>query len=168
LLFLSAHSSDCNNGWTQCYWGNADSSSQITFHSTSFLAFQNVNHEFGHLLNYRMGDYFVQLLTNKKVYDMFGNFVMGGNESPESYTRIPDGYANKTLPDLHLSPQLALQHDGCTDMADDWCRAGNSPSEEWADLYANNVSDNFNIKAAGIARKQWVINAFEAIYNRYK
>ena len=60
------------------YGGTTYKNASITFRSTSTIPYQNMYHEFGHLMEFRSGEFFTDRLNDQKVYDEFGNFVMGG------------------------------------------------------------------------------------------
>jgi len=53
----------------------------------------NINHEVGHLINFKVGNYFVNDLENNIVKLDDGSYLMGGPE--ETYKRNSNGYANK-------------------------------------------------------------------------
>jgi RHS repeat-associated protein len=143
------------------YGGITSPSGDIAFHATAKGSpYQNIYHELAHLINFASNDFFVSLLNSYEVFDPEGVFVMGGPDL--NYNRNSLGYLNNLIKDPSGIYADAQQHPGSINCAsgDDWCISGNTASEEWADLIANYVSNNFDNSPNGMTRRTWVEQAF--------
>jgi hypothetical protein len=107
----------------------------VNFHGDTLMN-QNIFHEFGHVMDIRSGDYFSNNLSWKAVYTSTGGYVMGGSH----YSRNSDGYTEAFLTDPNTGKKVEAEQHTATyncSRARGWCQSGNTPSEEWADLWAN-------------------------------
>jgi RHS repeat-associated protein len=154
------------------YGGQAKYNGDIDFHTHKQLPYQTIYHEVVHAIDYGSGEYFTRTLNKKKIYADTDNgclFVMGGPAGTD-YQRNSDGYKNHYLVDPSGLTVEAEQHTGSYNCGNydspDWCQAGRSSDEEWADLVANYVSDNFSSDPIGTARKNWVTKQWYT-YFRY-
>lgn len=116
------------SGWT--------SGLRIDFYITTYIPYQNLYHEFGHLLNNLANDKFSSDVENHVYRDENNKFLFGGN-----YVGIVDPklvFNNSSVWDPTFGSAIAaLQHnDG-------------SSGEQWADIFANYVSGNISLIKPG-------------------
>lgn len=146
------------------------STGDISFHANQQgLPYQNIYHEIAHSIDAVTLGYFTNNLISHSVKTENGSYIMGGLDN-NNYHRNSLGYENSKIFDPIGRNVIAQQHAGndhCSEN-DSWCSSGNTPAEEWADLIANYVSDNFTLNPEGIARHNWVetvMQTFNSIHN---
>jgi hypothetical protein len=132
------------------YYGETSGNSIIFFADAGKIPYMNIYHEFGHLLDNTMGDFFTSRLDQSSVYTSDGSFVFG--KMNNRYERKDDlGYQQTQIWDRKLGKSVdALQHPAV--------KGGNNAVEEWADMWANYVVENFSLDKFGNARYKWVRN----------
>jgi len=130
------------SGWTEIQ--------TVTFSADpGKIPYMNIYHEFGHVLDNRLPwiDFYSGTLRNGSVYDEFGHFVLGKDKGV--YRRLLDeevGLAYLKVWDSKRGEAVRAQQDKLA-------QAG----EEWGDMWANYVIDNFNLHhPGGKIRYQWV------------
>lgn len=151
------------SGWTKLN----GSSITFFFNSDQTAPNQNVFHEVGHLIDFKAGGYFSNMLNSSAVYDANGDFVMGTLDG--KYNR-KDARYDKSFTKSRVtnttystwSTVSAQQHPGTISSTDAWGIEGNTADEEWADLIANYAVNNFANNAGGIARVQWIESALSS------
>jgi RHS repeat-associated protein len=115
---------------------------QIAFYTHSVIPYQNLYHEFAHLLDNRLGDRITEKLGASAVY-YEGEYLFGGKGignidlSTIMKFKLPDSYVSTGVD--------AFQH------------PSSDPIEQWADMWANYVSGNLKMnEAGGILVKSWI------------
>ncbi len=152
---------------TEHYGGVLGDKGNLNFHGgNAGIPYQNFYHEIAHSINAQAHNYFTQELGAAAVYSPSGEYVMGG--SP--YRRNSDGYkAPGQIFDPVGRKVDAQQHAGnfpCSDN-NDWCKSGNAPNEEWADLITNLAAGNFD-RGIGAVRASWVYDTWESFRGSIK
>jgi RHS repeat-associated protein len=118
----------------------------ITFYTNSTIPNQNLYHEFGHLLDNTVGrDVFSNAVAQQATYSADGAYLFGGSGvGTISITALRSAQVS----DPNWGDVDALQH------------PSTDPVEQWADMWANYVSDNMNGQPDGLALQQAVQNYF--------
>jgi RHS repeat-associated protein len=149
------------------YGGRANNTTgDIAFWSYRQIPYQNIYHEVAHSIDIRSGEYFTRTLAAEKIYTASRDFVMGG--SSDNYIRNSLGYAESMILDPTGAYVEAEQHTATFSCGGriGWCQSGNNANEEFADLVANYVSNNFDLGSQfGIARHNWVVDIFTTYLN---
>jgi hypothetical protein len=127
-----------------------DKSTTIYFQVSSYIAYQNLYHEFGHLLDNAMGDKYSKALSTDPHYSKYGNTYYFGGDENKFIDPIETLIKAKVYDPHFSSEQLALQH-----VFDD---DGKHSVEQWADMFANFIADNINKDSqGGIEMHDWVV-----------
>ncbi len=116
------------------------------------IPYQNVYHEFAHLMDNKKNDAFSKDLGGREVYLSNGMFLFGSRNGYYDRQNIP-GYSKQWLFDPSRNRKVkALQHER-NDAKDS---EGNTPEEEWGDMYANFIVGNLSNDEAGTLRRNYV------------
>jgi RHS repeat-associated protein len=113
-------------------------------------------HEYGHILDDRLGGAGTNLMNDNGIYDKYGNWV-SGIKADGTYERTGTGYRCPNSP--------------CMMHSLDWLPDGPTPFEEFADMWMNYVQNSFasNINliqnSAGEARYQFMQQNLGALFN---
>lgn len=113
------------------HYGGFTSGTNISFYSSIVIPYQNIYHEYGHLIDNLNNDMFSNSLGNRTAYSTDGTYLWGGRGVGRN---INSGYV--LVADYVYDPNWnnhqvdALQH------------PSSDPGEQWADLYANLVVGN--------------------------
>jgi hypothetical protein len=115
----------------------------ITFYTSDNIPTQNLYHEFGHLLDNGLHDAITNELRGGAVY-YEGEYLFGGS----GLGNISENTINnRRLHDLYRTNLVdAMQH------------PSTDPNEQWADLFANLISDNIAVNAQGDKVWEWLFN----------
>ena len=145
-------------GYDPNYYGGRVIDGNIAFHSpSSGIPYQTIYHEVAHSIDDHSNGYFTKALESQSVNTQDGAYVMGGplNNYARNSRGYKDNYINEETGLLNVEAQ---QHPGNVPCAsnDQWCIAGNTPGEEWADLVANYTAGNFSSDKYGTVRSNWV------------
>ncbi len=141
--------------WNQNNYGGTTYPQRINFRYNGRFPYLLIYHEMGHLLNYSLGGRFVNALNHGEV-TADGEVVMGRDKPQSDYHRNNwAGYKDHYLTDPNGFTLRALMHPAG---AGDFDGTGNTPDEDWGDMFANFVAGNIDLTtAAGKARYDWTI-----------
>lgn len=114
---------------------------KITFGTSSTIPFQNLYHEFAHLLDNGLKDGITNKLGHMPT-DIDGEYLFGGNGVGEISKNT---LTNLSLDDPYRTNDVkAFQH------------ASSDPVEQWADMFANLVAGNIDMDSPeGQAMNAW-------------
>ena len=124
-----------NPGTITCHSGTNGKLSNYGFAGT-------IIHEYGHILDDRLGDGGSDLMENNGIYDASGNWVSGTKTDGSPFIRTSNGYACDRVP--------------CMMHPLNWLPGGPTTSEEFADMWMNYVQNSFADNAAGAARNNFM------------
>ncbi len=122
------------------HYSGFTSGNKVTFYTSATIPLQNLYHEFGHLLDNAFDDAFSSMVGKFPHHEdgvyMFGGYSIGHINSRDTLleTHLQDPYWTPA----HLgAPVDALQH------------PSGDPAEQWADMFANFVAGNIDMKKTG-------------------
>jgi len=113
------------------YYGET-SGTTIDFYARSAIPYQNLYHEFAHVLNNVTNNSFENIVGAQAHY-IGPDYTFGGDGVGEMSTRPGRGFTSSRVPDPNMGDIVALQH------------PSSDPAEQWADLFANHVSGNIDL-----------------------
>jgi hypothetical protein len=113
------------------FYDGFTSGSHINFYTSSTIPYQNLYHEYGHLLNNMAGGVFSTALGGDPHYANDGTYLFGGRDIDSINLRTLD---SRRVSDPYWGEDVhALQHPSA------------DPKEQWADMWANYVAGNISL-----------------------